>query len=170
MYVFIHTCDHFHFIFTWWFEVINLINSLIYILISHFSRTLSFSVTIKTSSFLLKSNHIWVSISYAYLVQICCVKSIGKPSWMLSPKGLKTPVYRYFRHSHQWYFHQSWCKGRWICSSASSPRYQSWCSRTRLGRCIVQTEPPVCSECCTDWQCSNWGLPSATLSDNLTSW
>ena len=42
---------------------------------------------------LLKWNHIWVSISYEDLVQICCIYSIGEPSWMLSLKGFKIPIY-----------------------------------------------------------------------------
>ena len=43
MYVFMYTCDRFHLFLTGWFEVNNLVNFLISILISHFSRTHSVS-------------------------------------------------------------------------------------------------------------------------------
>ena len=43
MYVYMYSCDHFHLFLTRWFEVNNLINFLISILISHFSRTHSVS-------------------------------------------------------------------------------------------------------------------------------
>ena len=43
MYVFMYSCDHFHLFLTGRFEVNNLINFLISILISHFSRTHSVS-------------------------------------------------------------------------------------------------------------------------------